>query len=942
MAKNYSKTLTLQDNFTDVMKKAVAETKKLQDAMTQISRMEVKTNVNRKALDTMKKDMDKLSKAEIAVKAKLDSSVYSTINHIDKAVVPHKTIKITAKDELTHTVTNIERNLFSMQNRLEVGMQNPFRNFTSSAKGAVNALTGLKSMVRFLGSGAAVGSVMAPLLGGAAAGRALGGGKTFALFGRAATTHRVSRAAPINPKRGGRGFIGAIRGGMYDAFAHFKNRQNGYVDDGDVLNALPDVSAAWDSQSNFTKMINRQKEAMARCCNSNYLSKYQNISVGYNPRLVDGEVEFEGTFDALIKSKNKAEIAIGNLWQHVARFAANSKKRIDAAFDSVWNSSFVVKGRDAITMITNAASRAGMRVGFAFQRGGYYASNVLTKLAMNASTIHTKFKPIVMKIKDNAAVKTLSNITQKVVRLAGKTFTFTMNMAGSATKAVSGLLGGVKNFAGGALLAGGAAALGGLASGVKGAASQEQNAVSMAHFIGLSNGQGSNAKVTQKATQDYMIQLNKMANKTPFSNAEVMDAGRRAVNVTGGDTKAAMNLTKLAGNMAALNPGKSVMDAMEALADLKVGETERMKEFGFKISAHDIKKAGGAEAYFKNQTAGNGAIGKTFTGGADKISKTASGQWSTFTGNAQASLAKFGAKILPALTNSLGSINKWFDENEATIDRWVNAFGVGFEKVLSSVGPIKSAIRGMFNKINSDGKVSAGIINSFKTIFKTAVDIITPVAKFMGHLLSKVFAMVAGKINVVTNIIGYLGEIWQGIWPTIQSVLEATWSVMEPIFNTLMSVAQIIADIFMLAWPGIKATIEALWAGIKPIFDLMAGALEKISKFAGWVADKLHGAVKGKEDAEKAADSVNEDGSRRAVGISYVPRNDWMTRLHEGERVLTKTENRNYGQGNNNSYHIDVHVNGAQDAKTVAREVVKELQRATVNMGGGNGLAISA
>lgn len=34
------------------------------------------------------------------------------------------------------------------------------------------------------------------------------------------------------------------------------------------------------------------------------------------------------------------------------------------------------------------------------------------------------------------------------------------------------------------------------------------------------------------------------------------------------------------------------MDAIEALGDLKVGETERLKSFGFKVSAEEFKKKG--------------------------------------------------------------------------------------------------------------------------------------------------------------------------------------------------------------------------------------------------------------------------------------------------------------------------------------------------------------
>lgn len=47
-------------------------------------------------------------------------------------------------------------------------------------------------------------------------------------------------------------------------------------------------------------------------------------------------------------------------------------------------------------------------------------------------------------------------------------------------------------------------------------------------------------------------------------------------------------------------------------------------------------------------------------------------------------------------------------------------------------------------------------------------------------------------------------------------------------------------------------------------------------------------------------------GANHADGLTYVPYNDYPARLHEGERVLTASENRSYGQGTS----VSVTVNG--------------------------------
>ncbi|MCB6585331.1 hypothetical protein, partial [Streptococcus gordonii] len=54
-----------------------------------------------------------------------------------------------------------------------------------------------------------------------------------------------------------------------------------------------------------------------------------------------------------------------------------------------------------------------------------------------------------------------------------------------------------------------------------------------------------------------------------------------------------MSLVKLAEDMAAASGGTaSVQDAIEALGDAKMGEMERLKSFGFKVSADEFEQKG--------------------------------------------------------------------------------------------------------------------------------------------------------------------------------------------------------------------------------------------------------------------------------------------------------------------------------------------------------------
>ena len=130
---------------------------------------------------------------------------------------------------------------------------------------------------------------------------------------------------------------------------------------------------------------------------------------------------------------------------------------------------------------------------------------------------------------------------------------------------LKGGMGTALSVAGGSLLAGGVGAVaagvgGGIASGIQtmwqGGNERQQYLSSMTHFTG-----------SEKEAKKMMKWANQNAAKTQFSSSEILGAASRAVQVADGSVVDAKKLTALAEDMASLTPGKSVMDAMEALAD---------------------------------------------------------------------------------------------------------------------------------------------------------------------------------------------------------------------------------------------------------------------------------------------------------------------------------------------------------------------------------------
>ena len=66
-----------------------------------------------------------------------------------------------------------------------------------------------------------------------------------------------------------------------------------------------------------------------------------------------------------------------------------------------------------------------------------------------------------------------------------------------------------------------------------------------------------------------------------------------------------------------------------------------------------------------------------------------------------------------------------------------------------------------------------------------------------------------------------------------------------------------------------------------------------------------------------------------ADGLAYVPSNNYVARLHEGERVLTKKENQDYTRNfvNNKSRNVTVNIYPQEMTEQEMRKISHYLER---------------
>ncbi|OHW62166.1 hypothetical protein EUAN_12350 [Andreesenia angusta] len=485
---------------------------------------------------------------------------------------------------------------------------------------------------------------------------------------------------------------------------------------------------------------------------------------------------------------------------------------------------------------------------------------------------------------------------------------------------MAGLGGGIKAGVAGTALAGGAALVGGAVGMVKGGLELEQQKVSMEHWLGGD----------KKAADGYMKQLRTEANKTPFETGEVVSAGTRAIGIAGGDTKKAMDLVKLSQDMSALTPGKSLSDSMEAIADAQSGEFERLKEFGFKVTQEDLKAAGGDWTKIKNKDTGK-TVGETFGGGAEKLSQTTGGKFSTVMGNVKSGMSDAGLKILDAVSPALGKlipISEQIGEKlPGVIEGVIGFIGPAFGQVKTFLEPLIPPLQNLASTALPVFKDVMGSIASF--VQESVVPVIQTVVGIIADTV----------IPVITTIATVAGPILATAFEMLSTFIGG---IVVPIFSTL---AKFIGDnvvpviTIFAEWIGDKINSVLGWLNDKlgsfsdavvTVTDKVKGFIDGLSNIGGWVADKLGIGenANGTNHWSGGLTMINERGGE----IADLP-NGTRIYPHATTKAILEREASKDGGRDNVEMNITIHVNGAnKTGPDVGREIARELRKLRVNM----------
>ena len=497
--------------------------------------------------------------------------------------------------------------------------------------------------------------------------------------------------------------------------------------------------------------------------------------------------------------------------------------------------------------------------------------NQLSALTGRPVTISATAKVSNKEIK--AAQAEAKALKKELEAMTGKKYTVDVDVNQSGGGGIKGALSSIGSVAKSALPAAVVgAATAGVSSMVKMGSERQQYRNNMEFFLG-----------SEKDANTMMDWATQNAARTQYSSGEVMGATSRAIQISDGDMSEAKKFVQLAEDMASLTPGKTISDAMEALADAQLGEFERMKDFGYKGSAEAFEAAGG-DFWSMKSTSNGKTVEEMFSGGTEAGLESSAAKLGTIMGNFEDAIGTAGEKLLNGLSPALD----WLIDKSAG---WSETLSALFEGVGSTLMNVWNAL----------------------TPFAPVLQL---VASVIGGVVTTAFTAVSAVINDVAV-------------PAFQWIGDKV----TPVMDKLRSAAEVVSEKFGEITGVVRDAIGAF-------ADIPSKIASGISGIGGGIMSAIKGAIgigknaQGTLNFDGGFTQMNENGRGEIVAL---PQGAKIYPYSTTEKIIRKMIGAsNIGRtGSNNVVNVNIDARGSnmsrQDQYRMRKEIVKDILSALDN-----------
>ena len=257
---------------------------------------------------------------------------------------------------------------------------------------------------------------------------------------------------------------------------------------------------------------------------------------------------------------------------------------------------------------------------------------------------------------------------------------------------------------------------------------------------------------------------------------------------------------------------------------------------------------------------------------------------------------RLSAEFLPGITEVIDGLTGLLTGDEGApelIQKGFEDIGGKLEELLPQVLTMLGEFTGPLAEIAPDiiFSISNGLLDNLDTFTQSAFDIIQTLAE---GLLSEesIERLISSAVNLVGSLAQFLGN-------NAELIINAAFQMINSLINGLVDGD----NIDKLVTASIDL-IGALVTGmIDNADDVLVGAFKLIEALVGalldydwWgVAKKIFASIRDSLKNLISRES-NKDNPEHAGGLPNVPYDGYAAELHEGERILTAAENKNYNR----------------------------------------------
>lgn len=470
----------------------------------------------------------------------------------------------------------------------------------------------------------------------------------------------------------------------------------------------------------------------------------------------------------------------------------------------------------------------------------------------------------------------------------------------------------------------------------------------------------------KKLSKDYQKMLNSFAIKSPVLDSSEMFSNSKSFISQTKDVKQLEQIWNLTERLLAVDPKQGVEGAVMAMKELMSGDTQSMVErFEMPRKAlNDIKnlpldqQLKELDKLYNKMGMTNKlvtAMGSTSLGYITQIKEALSMKFRAVGFEALKSLKPIIVDIKNAVSDgaldgffkSMGTAFSFLGAEAAKFSDYIKTnwptIKANFQSTQSLLAPVGDALKFMYDKAKQVGDF---IVQNWTLVQETIVGVTTAVVVFRGAMAALTIiqtintlmaayragtllataaqmgfnvALLANPIGLVIAAIAALIAIGVALyrnWDTVKAKAQQLWSKFGSLITKILAfsgpIGGLIATGIKLCqnWDKVKAVGTSAFNAIGNVIDKVKGRFHAftsaVSSFkmpnfkAPSVASTKAGMGPSKSKSKKNKSSYH--------GESYVPRNGMMYRLHQGERVLTKKENRQFAKGTGGG--VTINLNG--------------------------------